>query len=351
MPTDKGNPMAKSTPSQPKASSGSKPVRVLSIDGGGIRGIIPGILLEEIEQRTGKPICDLFDLIAGTSTGGILALGLTKPAPSRNGSPHYSAGELVDLYLQHGSRIFSKKMLGGTLIGAVMGDEKYPSKGIDETLNAYFGETMLSEALRPLIVTSYDTYLRVPFFFKSERTKGPDGQQHDFPMRLVARATSAAPSYFEPLLLQARPGDRNVDYSLIDGGVYANNPSMCAYVEAANTFADPQAVTVVSLGTGEHTRQYRWDQVKDWSPLNWMRPALSIMMDGVADTVDYQLDSLLNRSGRPKRYFRFETSLKRASDDFDDASATNLRDLRAEAHDMIREQKDKINELVDLLNR
>lgn len=331
-------------------TGGEKSIRVLAIDGGGIRGIIPGMLLEEIEKRTGKRIVELFDLIAGTSTGGILALGLTKPAPDGSARPHYAAKDLVDLYVQHGTRIFSKRMFGGTLIGAVVGDERYPSKGLDETLKSYFGDVMLSKALRPIIVTSYDTYLRGPFFFKSEKSKGTDGPMHDYPMRIVARATSAAPSYFEPLHVSANPGDRNVEYSLIDGGVYANNPAMCAYVEAVNCYPDATDITVVSLGTGEHTRHYRWDQVKDWSALQWMRPVLSIMMDGVADTVDYQLDTLLN-NGKSKKYFRFETPLTRASDDFDDASALNMRALQAEAQDMLRAQGDRLNALINVLKQ
>lgn len=82
----------------------SKTIKILSIDGGGIRGIIPALILAEIEQRTGKPICQMFDLIAGTSTGGILALGLTRPDDT--GQPAYRAEDLVRLYKTEGPVIF-----------------------------------------------------------------------------------------------------------------------------------------------------------------------------------------------------------------------------------------------------
>ena len=84
----------------------ARTIRVLSIDGGGIRGIIPALMLGEIERRTNKPIAELFDLIAGTSTGGILALGLTVPGP--DGKPKYCADELVQLYKEEGPRIFHR---------------------------------------------------------------------------------------------------------------------------------------------------------------------------------------------------------------------------------------------------
>ena len=89
-----------------EGTSMSDVIKILSIDGGGIRGLIPAVVLAEIEKRTGKPASELFDLIAGTSTGGILALGLTCPAA--DGRPRYSAERLIDLYQKEGNRIFNR---------------------------------------------------------------------------------------------------------------------------------------------------------------------------------------------------------------------------------------------------
>src|SRR3712207_7174060 len=85
--------------------------KVLSIDGGGIRGMIPAKILAEIERRTGKRIFELFDLIAGTSTGGILALGLTKPNPQKPTEAHYSAEKLIDLYREEGEQVFYEPLV------------------------------------------------------------------------------------------------------------------------------------------------------------------------------------------------------------------------------------------------
>src|SRR6476646_6047412 len=107
----------------------SRLIKVLAIDGGGIRGVIPAMLLTEIEKRTGRAIAELFDVIAGTSTGGILALGLTKHNSS--GKPAYSAADLVHLYEAEGQKIFPKSSL--SKIHSLF-NEKYPAIGIETVL-------------------------------------------------------------------------------------------------------------------------------------------------------------------------------------------------------------------------
>jgi patatin-like phospholipase/acyl hydrolase len=304
------------------------PVRVLSIDGGGIRGIIPALVLAEIEDSTGRPVSELFGLIAGTSTGGLLALALTKPG--EDGRPAFGARELVNLYVREGPRIFERSVWRRIRSADSLLDEKYPSTGLDSALSAYLGEARLSEALTDVLVTAYDTEGRSPFFFKSARARSEP--ERDFPMRLAARATAAAPTYFEPLRL-----DR---FTLIDGGVFATNPAMCAFAEVKR--ADPAAdCLMVSLGTGELTRRLPYDEVKDWGRLEWVRPLIDVMFDGVSDTVEYQLGQLLP----PERYFRLQTRLERASDDLDDAGEENLGLLRLEAERLIADRRRELDDL------
>ena len=174
--------------------------RILSIDGGGIRGIIPATVLSEIERRTGRHVAELFDVIAGTSTGGILACGLTLPDSA--GHPARTAAELVRMYVDEGPRIFPHEFLGR--IRSLV-DEKYPQKGIESVLQTYMGDAMLSDTLTEIVVTAYDIERRRPFFFRSARARAD--ARYDFPLRMVARSTSAAPTYFEPFLLPAKPPD------------------------------------------------------------------------------------------------------------------------------------------------
>lgn len=142
--------------------------KLLSIDGGGIRGIIPARILAEIEHRTGKRIHELFNLIAGTSTGGILALGLTKPDPAEPKQPHYEAKEFVKMYQDNGQTIFPDAWFLVPKEIQSLVQPKYTVEGRNQVLNKYFGDTYIKEALTDVIITSYDTELRMPVFFTSD---------------------------------------------------------------------------------------------------------------------------------------------------------------------------------------
>ena len=290
--------------------------RILSIDGGGIRGLIPALVLAHIEEECAQPAAELFDVIAGTSTGGILALGLACPEPT------YSARGLASIYADEGERIFPKRLINVRSLY----DEKYSADGLEEVLEEKLGDTRLKDARARVLVTAYDIERRTPVFFRSVRADHQD--DHDFLMRDVARATSAAPTYFEPARL---PGDP--PYALVDGGVFANNPGMCAYVDR-HTVDDRDEVTMVSLGTGELTRRLPYEKAKDWGLLGWGMRVLDVVFDGVSDTVDYQLKTLLGDG-----YLRLQTELNKASDDMDDAGERNVTDLKLEAEELIADNR------------
>src|ERR1051325_1351014 len=228
-------------------------MRILSIDGGGIRGIIPGQVLVAVEEKirkiTGdetKRIADAFDLIAGTSTGGILTCLYLCPGGA--GKPKYSAMDAVNLYLQNGDDIFDVSIFKQISSLGGMADEKYDADALEETLNKYFGDTKLGDLLKPCLITAYDINRRAAKFFNSNDVK-EEGLSREFYLRDVARATSAAPTYFQPANISSL---NNEIFPLIDGGVFANNPTMCAFVEACS--ADPKLkvsdLFVLSLGTG-----------------------------------------------------------------------------------------------------
>jgi patatin-like phospholipase/acyl hydrolase len=296
-------------------------VKVLCIDGGGIRGLVPALVLAEIEGRTGRRIADMVDLIAGTSTGGILACGLTRPGP--DGRPRFSAQDLAGIYVEEGPRIFRRGLLKRVFSVEGWVDERYEDDGLNAALARYLGDARLSDALTDVLVTAYDIQDRFAFFFRSARARGD--ATYDFPMTQVARATSAAPSYFEPAQVTDVAGDRT--YPLVDGGVYAVNPSMCAYADVARA-GEPELM--LSLGTGEHTRAYTFEETRWWGQLEWARPLLDIVFDGVADTIHFQASTLMG-----DRYVRLQSPLGSASDDFDDASEANLAALQALAEELI----------------
>lgn len=258
-------------------------IKVLAIDGGGIRGIIPAVILGELQKRLGKQLWESFDLIAGTSTGGIIAVGIGTAC--NNGKP-YSAQQLVDLYVQNGAAIFKKGWL--LWIRELFGP-KYSPDGLQSVLQKYFGSTQLESACTPLLVSSYDLESQLPFFFKSHKIASDSG--YNWPVSDVARATSAAPTYFPPFHL-ARAKEDKQDYALVDGGVFVNNPSVAAYVEARKLYPHAKKVVVVSVGTGDRQDRIKYVQAKDWGLIGWAQQIVPVLMDSVSEAVDYELEHL-----------------------------------------------------------
>jgi hypothetical protein len=165
-------------------------------------------------------------------------------------------------------------------------------------------------------------------------------------MRVVARATSAAPTYFEPEHVMAlAPGASPADYALVDGGTFANNPAMCAYAEARRN--DPDAdVLIVSLGTGRLTESIAFEKAKHWGLVQWAHPRLGVIMDGSSAAIDYQLDELI---GHDERHFRFQAVLEGVSDSLDDASASNIAGLRKLAESLIAANTARLDAVCELL--
>jgi len=209
---------------------------------------------------------------------------------------------------------------------------------------------MLSEALTRVLIPSYEIQLRSAFFFKSHKATGEsleenqEKEDYDFLMRDIARATSAAPTYFEPELIDKE----KADFALIDGGTYANNPAMCAVAEAICSARLNQSLNdifMVSLGTGEQTRPLNYYRVKGWGVIDWAQPILSVVFHGVSDTVNYQTNLILNAPGRPKRYYRLQISLQGDIYKMDDTRQITIRELKDLAKQLIKENDDDIEEI------
>ena len=330
-------------------------IRILSIDGGGIRGIIPGQVLVSLEQKlqvyTGNQnarIADCFDLIAGTSTGGILSCIYLCPdldgAPER---PRFSAEEAVALYLQKGSDIFDVSAWQRMKTLSGMRDEKYEAKELEKALNSYLGDLRLSQLLKPCLITSYDIENRRTKFFTQHDARAKE--MHDFLVRDVARATSAAPTYFETEMVESMTG---VPYPLIDGGVFENNPTLCAYAEARKKFqSKPTArdMAILSIGTGYVKKSYSYKEAKDWGALGWIKPLIDIMMSGVSETVDYQLAQIYDAVGHPEQYLRINGELSYAEPDMDDASKENLIALKQDGTRIAEEFDGQLDDFLKLV--
>ncbi|MBE9207461.1 patatin-like phospholipase family protein [Nostoc sp. LEGE 06077] len=343
--------------------------KILSIDGGGIRGIIPAIILSEIEKRTGKPICQLFNLIAGTSTGGILSAALTKPHPSNQNQPQFKAEDLIDIYRQEGKRIFAESALAKSIKFDDILKAKYSSKGRDEVLTEYLQDTLIKKALTDLFITSYDIELRMPVFFVNNVKDQKLGENFrkicdGYTMKEAGMATSAAPTYFKPYKIDTADPTNSGYYALVDGGVFANNPTSLAIMEALSSSArpDPQKpdkkpltindILVVSLGTGSLNRRYNYDQAVEWGLVQWVQPILNITLDGSSESVACQLEQWLPKAdGYPKQYYRFQRQLTKANDNMDDTSPENIGRLITLARQIIEQRDSEFDELCQQLKQ
>ncbi|MEH1824941.1 MAG: patatin-like phospholipase family protein [Nostoc sp.] len=343
--------------------------KILAIDGGGIRGIIPALVLAEIEKRTQKQIFSLFDLISGTSSGGILALGLTKPRlnlDSTDSLPtaQYSAEDLVQIYLEYGAEIFYEPFWEQILgqLEDIFVQPKYSSEGREEIIRQYFGDTPLENNLKEVFVTSYDIEQRIPIFFTNKIEKQETESKKfrklssGFTLTDAALATSATPTYFAPYRV-ASSHNSNGFYTLVDGGVVANNPANLAILEAQisrqenKQVLNTEDILVVSLGTGSLTSIYPYDEVKKWGLLQWAKPLLNIVLDGGSEVVAGELERLFeaNNKGKQTSYYRFQTFLKTELEAIDNAKPENLRQLQTLANTLIQEKSKEIDELISIL--
>ncbi len=339
--------------SQGSGNAKLKRTRILSIDGGGIRGIIPGMVLIDLEKRLQKKtndsalrLADCFEFVAGTSTGGILACGVL--APGTDDRPRLETTELVDLYLERGDEIFNIPLrhrirtAGGTL------DEKYPARELEEALNDVFGDLWLSELLKPCLITGYNIKRRETVFFTQHDAKKTD--HRNFLVKDVARATSAAPTYFEVAKIRSKS---RIPHPVIDGGVFANNPSLCAYAEARASLGVKTAadIRMLSLGTGIKSAQpIAYDEAKDWGLVGWVKPLLGIMMSSLAETVDYQIKQIFSTvEDEGGRYARINVPLQFADTEMDNASPKNIELLRETGIKCVEDNSDLLDSVVDWL--
>lgn len=340
-----------------------KKIRILSIDGGGIRGIIPGVILNYLEKRlqildnSKLKIGDYFDFIAGTSTGGILACIYLMP--DEKGNAKFSAAEALELYLKDGAQIFHTNLISKLARGFGLFDERYSVAALEQQMKLFFGEEILSRLIRPCLITSYEITDRSAHFFTS---KDAAEDLYNFKVHQVARATSAAPTYFEPALIESLAGQK---FSLIDGGVYANNPALCAYAEVRKTkFGEsigdvekPNCPTIkdmmmVSIGTGTVKKPYYYKDFKDAGQLKWLNPIIDILMSGNSETVDYQLRQMyktLQPAPEVQNYYRIEPGLREALSEMDNVTPKNLENLKQAGLWYIDENKTQLDEIADKL--
>jgi patatin-like phospholipase/acyl hydrolase len=338
--------------------------RILSVDGGGMRGLIPARVIQNLEERlqaeagSEARVADYFHMFAGTSTGGLVALSLTVPdLPDHPDRPLLSASGLADLYTSDGPKIFHRGL--GQKLRTLRGwiGPKYGLRGLEAAVIRNLGsDAKLADALRELVVVSYDMTATEPYFFKRWPAREDDAR--NYPLTDAALATAAAPTYFP---------SHEVDHdALVDGGVFAANPALAAVVEALKRQSDEphhlstDDLLVLSIGTGQHDTHYTQAQVSGWGKLGWViphegePPILATVLGGASDGVDHWTQTLLNEPppphvtadqiGRGPRFFRMQVDLNPPLP-MDDPSDQALERLEAAAAELISAHDTELAEI------
>jgi patatin-like phospholipase/acyl hydrolase len=318
--------------------------RILSLDGGGIRGVIEAVILSEVEKIVKVPLNRYFDLIAGTSTGSILAAAIALGKKSE---------EIIQLYRQRGKIIFPyTNLFSPQRLNLILkygpSAPKYSDKGLIEVLQAEFGNTKIGDINSPkLLITAYDTLDRQFLVFKNWQTYKP---WINTPLWEICVCSSSAPTFFPAHLLTTE----SKTYSLIDGGIGANNPSACAVAEALRLDHLIKDISVLSIGTGDANQPIPYEKVRSWGLIQWIWQGrlIEVLMDASADVNDYISRQVMSppelENEAATRYIRLQPKIMK--DAIDDASDENIDRLIRVAQDYVQENKELLASFLAQIN-
>jgi patatin-like phospholipase/acyl hydrolase len=339
---------------------------ILSIDGGGMRGIVPAAILGRLSHQlevlgSNIPLYAYFDLIAGTSTGGLLALGLSVPASKSNlpgdgkdaipvyedikgkwlfggkpkqryvGTipPSIDLSALEELYFERGSTIFPKSQT--RRIGQMFID-KYDEQPLERFLFEMFGNTPLDEAMVPTLIVAYDSDEGQPFYLTSY-------ESGSFLYWEAGRATSAAPTFFRPAVLYDRK--KQLTVRLIDGGVIANNPSLFAYQEAKKLYPDATRFHILSLSTAGINYTFKTDGAAGTGVIGWIDPTKGAPIQKIYANAQLQVVDSIARAIPDLTYTRVHGEARRDYK-MDETDPRMLEDLYDDAHEIYAKNEEKI---------
>jgi uncharacterized protein len=299
----------------------TKVFKVLSIDGGGIKGLYSARILENFEKTFNCHIADYFDLICGTSTGGLIALGLSLNIPVK---------DISKLYNEGGDKIFPQQnsILSG--FRQLFLRSKYDNSELKKELEKMFGERTIAESNCLLCIPAFSITDGRAFIFKYDHKEGKLSRDNNTRYVDIALATSAAPAYLPIVTIDSY--DRK---QFIDGGIYANNPTLVGVMEALRYFVGNgkkfQKLMVMSIGSLEPNPGRGLASKHNRSIIDWNKDLISTFFEGQASVTNYFVDTIANHSDTPFNYVRIPS----ASLSPEQARIINLDNTSREALDLI----------------
>ncbi|XP_071731442.1 patatin-like protein 2 isoform X1 [Rutidosis leptorrhynchoides] len=346
-------------------------ITILSIDGGGVRGIIPSIILNFLETELQKldgenaRVADYFDVISGTSTGGLVTTMLT--APNKENRPLFAAKDITDFYLEHCPNIFphnDHNPFGHAeqVIKALSGP-KYDGVYLHQLVRELLGNTQLHETLTNVVIPTFDIKRMQPTIFSSYQLK--KNPSLDAMLSDICIGTSAAPTYLPPHAFTTEDSDGNLleEFNLIDGGVTANNPTLVAISEVTQEITGgsldffPIKPTeygrflVLSLGTGsaKHVEKYDATTSSNWGVFGWLvgngsTPLIEMFTQSSSDMVDYHLSTVFQALQSGHNYLRIQDdTLSGDVASMDITTRKNLEDLVQVGKELLQKPVSKVN--------
>lgn len=341
--------------------------RVLSLDGGGVRGMVQAQILAEVERQMGKPISECFDMIVGTSTGAIVGMGLACPDDNIPGKPKYTADEIVDFYGKVSEEVFPQSRMN---MARQILRRKHDHKPLEKLLKGFFGNNTLKDACTGVMVSALETERAEPLFmrFKGQGKEQDGHHDENFYIRDVLRGATAAPTYFEPANIysleerEGKPPRRahtdDKRHSLVDGALFNNQPALTGLFEALMNRDSEDEILVFSVSSGGLKTPYNNKDVKKWGLSSWVDPRkdvplLQMMIAGQAGTADYKMEKILGN-----RYIRMEIDLDdenlpanaQPNPAIDDATPENMKSIDRYARFIIDNKEKELQRLYKILN-
>ncbi|KAG7544773.1 Patatin-like phospholipase domain [Arabidopsis suecica] len=306
-------------------------VTILSLDGGGVRGIIAGVILAYLEKQLQEidgenvRLADYFDVIAGTSTGGLVTAMLT--APDGTGRPRYAAKDIVPFYLEHCPKIFPQPT--GVLallpkLPKLLSGPKYSGNYLRTLVGTLLGETKLHQTLTNIVIPTFDIKTLQPTFFSSYQALADPSL--NVKVSDICLGTSAAPTFLPAHYFSSEDSQgKTREFNLVDGGVTANNPTLVAITAVSKQIVknNPDMGTlkplgfdkflVISIGTGSAKKEEKYSAKKaaKWGIISWLyedgsTPILDITMESSRDLVHYHSSVLFKALESEDKYLRID---------------------------------------------
>jgi len=338
---------------------------VLSLDGGGVRGLIAAVFLQRLEEALGRPLGDCFDLVAGTSSGAVLAAGLSI---GPDGRQVVATADLPEFFTRETPSLFRRSSVPIVNTARWLLGPLYRIEDLQAAIAQQVGTIRLSDLRSQTLLTAYDMRMARPVLFQSWLAGGANSagaaaraqgrgvmafcptqhpsDQQDFTLTEAVAASSAVPTFFAPVRI---PRGERENFVLIDGFVYALNPVLPAYFAARQLFGGQYNIRILSIGTGKAEKTFTWQDLRGRGALRWLRPILDAFPDAASDASEMYMDWMTEIADiehtRVTVVFDDETDQPRPSLKFDNARPENLEQLRRAGDRLFERNAERLDKL------